>query len=417
MLGRRIHDFRQDVAGAVFVQVALVFMALSGIAGLAIDVGFWYTAQQGMQAAGDAAATAGAYEALWGADADAVEAAAKADAARNGFDPATVTVNYPPSSGTEITSAAAVEVIMRQGVPGMFSALVMNRGALDIATRSVAGRVDGTPICVLALEPGSMGIHLSSGSVLTATDCMVQANSSDSNAIDIGGGSSLTAAAIGVVGGVGSSAGLSPAPETGIGAVADPLAHLSPPDLANGGCDNPSRRVVGGGTVSLVAGVYCGGIEIYGGADVTFGPGIYVVRDGSLQTHGTSSIRGTGVVFYLSGTGALVDINGSGEVDFSAPVDGELPGLIFYQGPDAPAGATSKISGSNLRLEGALYFPDQRLDITGGSTNLSVPPFTTIIANSLHLHDSSVLTVDSNYAVSGVPASLALGQYSIAILE
>ena len=90
---------------------------------------------------------------------------------------------------------------------------------------------------------------------------------------------------------------------------------------------------------------------------------------------------------------------------------------MFFQGPDAPAGGTSKFSGHDLRFEGALYFPDQRLDIDGNATSTAPRAHTTIIVESLHLHGASTLAVDSDYESSAVPVPLTFGRYSVAILE
>ena len=412
MFTRKFRRFLRDTSGAVFVQVALVAMALSGMAGLAIDVGYWYATQRAMQSAADAAAMAGAYEALWVGNSDAIIAAAKTDAARNGFDPATVTVDPGYASPDQ------VEVFIRQASPGMFSSLIMaGDDSLDIAVRSVAGRVDGVPICVLALDSsGGKALHLQSNTSITANGCMAQVNSSSNHAIETSSNAVLSAAAIGVVGDVNTTAGLSPSPETGVRAAEDPLAHLEPPDMSLDGCDHEPTRVVGGGTETLTQGVYCGGIEISGGADVTFEPGIYVIRDGKLKSSGSSFIHGDEVGFYLMGNGAAVDISGSTQVDFSAPTDGDMAGLVFYQGPDATA-SKSEFHGSDLKIEGTMYFPDQQLDISGGSTTLTMPPYTMIIADSLHMHDASTISIDSDYAGSAVPLPLTLGRYSIAILE
>ena len=46
-----------------------------------------------------------------------------------------------------------------------------------------------------------------------------------------------------------------------------------------------------------------------------------------------------------------------------------------------------------------------------------MPPYTMIIADSLHMHDASTISIDSDYAGSAVPLPLTLGRYSIAILE
>ena len=413
MFRRSIRDFRQDTSGAVFIQVALMFTALCGVAGLAIDAGSWYASERKMQAAGDAAAIAGAYEVLWGGDAEAMEAAAKADATLNGIDLPAVTVNSPPSTGPEMTNPSAVEVIIQQNAPGFFSSLFMSGDTVGIVTRSVAGPVTGVPICLLALETlAAKGVHVSS-STLNAVGCMAHANSENSSAMQLGAGDSLTAEEITVVGDV-SGAGFSPQPETGAIAIADPLAFLSPPTY--GACDEPTTYSVAGGAVTLDPGVYCGGIDISAGADVTFEPGIYVIKDGTLKAGGSSFIHGDGVGFYLTGFGAEVDVSGGSQISFSAPADGEMAGLIFYQGPDS-TGTKSSFSDSDLRLEGTLYFPDQQVDIDNGSTTATPGLFTVLVAQSLHMHSNASITLNSDYAASTVPVFPALGAERIAIYE
>src|SRR6185312_6434687 len=69
--------------------------------------------------------------------------------------------------------------------------------------------------------------------------------------------------------------------------------------------------------LNLTPGVYCGGISTNGTTNIRFKPGIYVLRNGGLTTKGNTTGVGTGVVFYLTGSGTAVQLQDD-FVDLSA---------------------------------------------------------------------------------------------------
>src|SRR5215475_876487 len=91
-------------------NVALLFALLTpmaiGGAGLATEVGVWYHRRLQLQAAADAAAYAAAVDLRAGAAQDAFTAEALAAAKASGYDASqgTLTVNWPPTSGTHQTT-------------------------------------------------------------------------------------------------------------------------------------------------------------------------------------------------------------------------------------------------------------------------------------------------------------------------
>ena len=80
-MSKILQRFRDDRGYAV-IMTALVLVPLMGFAGFAVDVGAWYARASTLQRAADAAALAGV---VWQPDFTAAEAAARAEAARNGF--------------------------------------------------------------------------------------------------------------------------------------------------------------------------------------------------------------------------------------------------------------------------------------------------------------------------------------------
>ena len=77
-----LRRLREEDRGYAVIMTALVLVPLMGFAGFAVDVGAWYARASSLQRAADAAALAGV---VWQPDFTAAEAAARAEAARNGF--------------------------------------------------------------------------------------------------------------------------------------------------------------------------------------------------------------------------------------------------------------------------------------------------------------------------------------------
>lgn len=152
-------------------------------------------------------------------------------------------------------------------------------------------------------------------------------------------------------------------------AFADPYAALAVPSFY--GCDfnNHSAKK----TVTLYPGVYCGGLTVNSKAIVYFEPGVYVINDGDLRINGNSQLSGTGVTFVLTSLSGYnhgtLTLNGGADITLSAPTDGEMAGVLFYQDRNAPEGGRNKINGgAEIEFKGLLYFPSQELEFTGGAS-------------------------------------------------
>src|SRR5690348_9486558 len=87
----------------MIVMVAIVFMALMFVVGLAVDAGQLFASKRAQQEAADAASFAGAVVIYQNGTTAQAIAAAVADATKNGYtdgvNSTTVTVNAPPTSG------------------------------------------------------------------------------------------------------------------------------------------------------------------------------------------------------------------------------------------------------------------------------------------------------------------------------
>ena len=235
-------------AGQALVFVTLGLVAVTGIVGLAIDMGYLRYTKRRIQTAADSAAIAAASE----LNGD-YHAAALNDSKANGFENGKdgVTVNaFPPPDPPFAGRPNHIEVQVQQNTPTFFMRIFQVNHATLGAT--AVARLGNSKGCVYSL--GLLG-GINVNATVNAPSCGVV----DNALLTIGGGC-LNAASIGVVlpllGGC-----ATPAPVGGIDPSADPLAYLVAP--AVGGCDHTIKFVVNSPKpTTLTPGVYCGGIQI-----------------------------------------------------------------------------------------------------------------------------------------------------------
>jgi hypothetical protein len=186
--------------------------------------------------------------------------------------------------------------------------------------------------------------------------------------------------------------------------VADPMeGRYTLP--ATSPCAFNNYKVTSGPEITLVPGIYCGGIEIGGSVPTaTFTAGTYVLVGGGLKIGSGVNATGTGVTFFNTIPGTNTNlyrpilINTSGTVNFSAPTSGDNKALLFYQDPRVGwrANNGSSISTSSTsQFEGILYFPGTDLTYTGNSSSSSpTGGYTILIAYNLTISGSSRVNVD-----------------------
>src|SRR5205823_3049941 len=139
--------------------------------------------------------------------------------------------------------------------------------------------------------------------------------------------------------------------------------------------------------LTLYPGIYYGGLRVTGKNKVYFKPGTYYIVNGDLIISSDNNVScpdcsvsngvAVGTTFVLTqSTGNNSDIGGvsitsENNVTLNAPSSGDYPGVLFYQDRRATAGtmaSTSKIftvaSLNNATLNGAIYFPQNRIDIS-----------------------------------------------------
>src|SRR5262249_38188572 len=181
--------------------------------------------------------------------------------------------------------------------------------------------------------------------------------------------------------------------QTCTGSVYDPYSTLATP--APGGCtytnyNDPTQK-----KPTLTPGTYCGTPGsggspamkvVYSNSDINFSPGTYYIANGDMIISSGNNVTcsacssANGVTFvFTQTTGNNADIGGvsitaENNVTLNAGAStstNTYPGVLFYQDRRATAGtmtSTSRIftiaSLNNATLDGAVYFPQNRIDLS-----------------------------------------------------
>jgi hypothetical protein len=283
---------------------------------------------------------------------------------------------------------------------------------------AIAGQAgDGCVVAFNEVELGSVGI---TGSVdVNLVGCTLAANSSHPQAMMMNGNATLNALAVNLVGGYTLNGNPTLNTDQGVrtrqSPIGDPYENVPTPSYS--GC-NYNNHVVNGGTVNFSANgsptVFCNGLAINGGT-VNFAPGIYVIDRQNFTVNGNATINAPGVTFVLtSSTGtdyATATINGTANMNATAPTSGPTAGMLFFQDRRAPGGGVNTINGtSSTNMRGALYFPGQEVRYNGNNTSLG--GCTQLLADKVRFNGNATFGINCQGA--GVRA---IGGFATALVE
>lgn len=392
-----------DRRGASAILVGLSFAVLLGFVGLGVDAGRFYLVRRTAQGAADSAAFSAAAAQLAG-DPDLVgqaQAVAASDGFPNGANGVQVSLNTPPTRGGYAGAPNAVEVIISKPITAMFAGRFL-QGVPVMSARAVAKFGVAGDACVVALNSTASASALDTGSTnVNLVGCSLYANSSSSSALTLKGSTTVTAASVGLVGGysLSNNATLTTTKgvRTGQAAVVDPYLNRTIP--AYSGCDF-SGGSLPSGTYSNNGRpfVFCNGVSINSGATVTLSPGIYIVDRGAFQVNGGATLQGQGVtLIFTSSTGsnyATLQINGGATLNLTAPNAGPTKGLALFQDRRAPTGVQDTLNGGSTQtIQGAVYFPSQILNFSGGASTTS-PGCTQLIASQVAFQGNATLGIN-----------------------
>jgi Flp pilus assembly protein TadG len=394
--------FARDQRGSTAMVFALAMVPALAAIGLAIDYGRAHYAKDRLQNAVDAAALAGARL-------PATARANREQAARGVFSSNLAATNLAAVSPAISASNAEVSVAASFTMPTSFMSLIgVNSVVVNAHTRARSQVQNGGVACLLALNPStSDGLHLQGINKLSEQNCWAWVNSTNASAINAVGASTGTAQGFCSAGGVVGADHFAPAPFTQCDPLPDPFASMFAP--LSGACA-ATNLLVKNGTYALNPGTYCGGLILKPQADVTFNPGVYIIKDGAFEVQGQASAAGRGVVFVFTGSGTQLIVRGGGNVDFTAPTAGAngvggLAGLLFFQDrfTTNPGSTTIIQGGGTVKMEGILYMPTWRVEIGGNGDINQTTKHWAMIADSFYMEGNGKLFIRSDPTGSGQP--------------
>ena len=399
-------EFKRDSEGSVASIFALSLVPLVGLVGAAVDYSAANRARTSLQAGLDAALLAGAKDGStsWAATAlNSFNSNVKANAA---------TAINPVF---QLTSTRAYTGTVTATVPSSFLNVL---GVSGINVR-VSGTVTVPPstgayYCVMALNrTAQSALQLTGNASITinAPKCVIQVNSNSARAVDMNGNTVIKSVENCFVGGirtVGNST-ISPAPNATCKPIPDPFANYPRPTV--GACDFTNYQLSGNQTVTLQPGVYCGGMNFSSHVNVTFAPGLYIIKDGVISESG-GTFTGNGVSFFLTGYNTSLQLSGQANWRLIAPTNGPLPGFAIFLDPDGPsglAGSASSLSGqAELYFEGIVYLPKQEITVSGTASAFAPSPYTSYIGDTLRFVGNGDLVINNDTSLTALPLPTSL---------
>lgn len=361
--------------GNALVIAGAALPLVIGSAGLASDTIQWVLLKRQLQRAADSAAIAGVYAKVLGND---QTSAVNTDLTKNQNTGYSLQAGYPQITNPTVANTTnTVRVVLQVTQPLHFSGLFISSSPA-IQASATAATVQTGAYCVVSLEPtATTGITATGNSTLNL-GCGMITNSTSLNAAIATGSSEVHASPVAAVGDIQDSSHWNSAellPFTV--AEADPFAGVNVPSFTGcqGGSNAFNDHVHDVTDWSADTGTHCvSSMNVQG--TLRLGSATYIIDGGSFTANSQASISCTGctIVFTNSSTsptatiGGIANINGSAQLNMTAPSSGNFNGILFYQDRRATAGTTNSINGnSSSTFSGAVYFPNQQLDINGTS--------------------------------------------------
>jgi hypothetical protein len=311
------------------------------VAGLGVDVGWWYTIKRQNQSAADAAAVSAAWEVKAGKTSVSTNLVPAAKAAANQNEASQYQISTLNGVSSPCTDpggsyvcyqysdsiiSSGVLVVLRQQQTGWLSKFG-SLANLTIANRAVAAVVTLAPSCMYLMNPSGIDLDIQGSGSLTMPTCAICADSTATNSINVQGSNNavLTAEALITAGGIATTGspqitttlptqtGAAPCPDPYAGTLTHSfLTSGMPTNASPNNCTSSSNSTNNTTTYSSPNGNACtisgsikppsnsgtvflpGNVRISGGLTikndiVNLAPGTYWITDGdlALQSNGT----------------------------------------------------------------------------------------------------------------------------------
>jgi hypothetical protein len=164
-----------DPCGAISILSAIAFVAVIGVAALAVEFGYGLLQRTESQRIADLAAYGGALVYNSTGSTTSANGAVGNIVALNGLTSSNATsaiVSSPTGDGNQ-----AMQVTVTTSVPLNLAGVLTSSASLSVGATSYAEINSDAPGCVIALSGSGTGVALTGGATLSANDCAVDSNS------------------------------------------------------------------------------------------------------------------------------------------------------------------------------------------------------------------------------------------------
>ena len=407
-LAIRSRAFRGERCGGVVVIFALSSMVLVGLVGGGIDYARLAYRRTQLQTATDVGTLAGGNMlklAQTTTDRQSISGVTE-QAIRNNAKP---TTSVPFAVQVSISDDGTSVTAQTQEIFPLAFGKIFGVPSATINVGARSSLVGKTRLCVLALDPSSDGtLTAQDQASVTASQCSVYSDSASPSGVTLQNQATILATSICSAGGsaVSTSNSPQPGPKSGCPSLKDPLAVIAPP--SSSGCTYTNTVVTTSRTLS--PGTYCNGLKVTSGATATLSQGVYIIDTGPLTVDGNATLTGSYVGIYLKNQQTTLNLTAASTIDLTAPKDGPMSGLLFYEDPTAPLLREHRISSNGAhQLLGTIYMPRGKLTVDSHGAVADQSAYTVIVSRQLKVASSANLTMNAMYSASDVPVPSGVG--------
>lgn len=402
-LVRSTLKFARDRDGSLALNFGLLVVPLFAFTGIAIDYSQALNAKGKLQQIADTAAIAGARLPATSSEKryEASMAMLKASLNNSGLKNLTWDVD---------ASNANVSVHVNHVMKTNFMR-VMGVESLDIevATAAQAQVENGGVACLIALnEHTPDGLHLQGINKVSSRNCWTWVNSDHATSINAVGASMGTGQGFCTHGRATGAEHFVPQPYEECDIMADPFYdrfYSYHPVAMNAPC-NYTNLDFKNGSYTMTPGVYCGNTILKPQANVTMLPGTYVFKNGFLEVQAQASLTGSdGVTLFFMGSGTHMEVRGGGNVELKAPKTGDLAGFVIVDRKYSwdTVIETEIQGGGRLKIEGIVYVPHWKVNISGNGDMNQEAKYVAMIADSFYMEGNGRLYVNADAKAADLP--------------
>lgn len=395
---------RRGERGNLVVITGLMAIPISMIVVMTLEMVSLSSERARMQAAVDAAALAGARE-----------LAVAGGAARNasGF-----AEEFAFNQVTDLAPRVKMDFTAGQldrgfqvsgvGVRGSFFGNLVPPGGFKIEVNAIAEALNQQPLCVLALpeneedEEEPSGLSARKTSSVQANNCLVHSNGSmttEDKGVITAGTIQARRTAIGT--------GYTPAANNGALRVADPFKgrKIKIPGACNGP-SLPALEVRGIHKYSLAPGVHNRTVTIWQNGTITLERGEHYFCE-QVVVRGSGTLQGDNVVMIFDDA-ATFSASESSALSLTGRTTGDWAGFVIVTTRDNEE--DMEISSNFVdKLLGTIYLPNAELIINASGAVAEDSKWSVVVAKDIYLDKNAKLVINTDYAGSGVPVPLGVG--------